>query len=29
MSDGGLMNDVRDSHQSLKNMVQALGELQD
>lgn len=26
---GGLMNDVRDSHQSLKNMVQALGELQD
>ena len=25
---GGLMNDVRDSHQSLKNMVQALGELQ-
>lgn len=23
-----LMNDVRDSHQSLKNMVQALGELQ-
>lgn len=29
MSDGGLMNDVRYSHQSLKNMVQALGELQD
>ena len=29
MSDGGLMNDVRDSHQSLKNMVQSLGELQD
>lgn len=28
MSDG-LMNDVRDSHQSLKNMVQSLGELQD
>lgn len=27
--DGGLMNDVRDSHQSLKNMVQALGEQQD
>lgn len=26
---GGLMNDVRDSHQSLKNMVQSLGELQD
>lgn len=26
---GDLMNDVRDSHQSLKNMVQALGELQD
>lgn len=26
---GGLMNEVRDSHQSLKNMVQALGELQD
>ena len=26
---GGLMNDVRDSHQSLKNMVQLLGELQD
>lgn len=25
---GGLMNDVRDSHQSLKNVVQALGELQ-
>lgn len=29
MSDGGLMNDVRDSHQSLKNMVQSLVELQD
>lgn len=29
MNDGGLMNDVKDSHQSLKNMVQALGELQD
>lgn len=26
---GGLINDVRDSHQSLKNMVQSLGELQD
>lgn len=26
---GDLMNDVRDSHQSLKNMVQELGELQD
>lgn len=26
---GDLMNDVRDSQQSLKNMVQALGELQD
>lgn len=26
---GDLMNNVRDSHQSLKNMVQALGELQD
>ena len=26
---GGLMNDVRDSHQSLKNMVQSLGELPD
>lgn len=25
----GVMNDVRDSHQSLKNMVQSLGELQD
>lgn len=29
MNDGGLMNDVKDSHQSLKNMVQSLGELQD
>lgn len=28
MNDGGLMNDVKDSHQSLKNMVQSLGELQ-
>lgn len=27
--DSGLMNDVRDSHQSLKNMVQALDKLQD
>lgn len=26
---GDLMNNVRDSHQSLKNMVQTLGELQD
>lgn len=28
MMSGGLMNDVKDSHQSLKNMIQALGELQ-